>query len=521
MSPTNPRPAPPTERFAHWPDVLLCLMAICLGLCRAFFHARHADIGFDDESGYLTAGLQFFHVGPPTGENSPLYALWYWVESTVFADPVTLYQANWGILATATLLVQFLALRSAGVGILGTGLALILMSIAHYFDVWPHVTALSGVLVLSAAIAGLRTKARPMAYSAMATVFAIAVFVRPEFLVSFVLILGVAAFCCARERALAPILLPVVAFVALAFAFGVPFGGGRSMVAFGQHYALNVVQARHLQIDSWNHWTEFVEADFGSAATPLQAMVANPRAFAWHVGMNATNIPRNLSLLAPSFPVIGVKAQVVAGAILAMVLGFGVYRAVRRIRSDERGRRLVVVAACLLVPYLISALLVAPRPHYFMAPLAALSLLGCHGLAGMGSLRARWLLAAGPLPFLFIGLTWAREAPSLPNLATIRVIEGLPLPGSGVIVEPDFGRAVYARLNYRSLSSGTCSPFSNCLRTDKPAVIVSDARLRSNYAGDAGFDAFARRPSDFGFDIAPVPGTDILVYFLRGTSSTP
>jgi hypothetical protein len=495
-----------------WPIRLVFLYALILAFVRALLHAHMADIEFNDESGYLWAGLNFFHSGPPAAENSPLYALWYWLESCFIGDPVILYQANWGILLFATLIMFLAALRTAGVSIIGIGLVLSYASVAYYSDVWPYVTALSSALALLAATVSLRAGSPARAYSVAAAVLAVAVFVRPELLLSFLFLLAVAGYFAYREREEWSLILPVIVLGTLWVTFGAPFGGGRSMLAFGQHYAMNVAQARHLDIDFWNNWQQFVRADFGEASTPLHALVANPRAFLWHLTMNANNLLRAPFILIAPLPPLGIAARIAAGAFVAILLAVGAIRGVVHAKRDEKGRRLVIMLVALFVPCLISALLIAPRLHYFMAPLAILCVLAGYGLSRTHFNFPVWVLCFTPLPLIFMALAWNQATPKAPNLATIRVLRALAVPPHGSILEPDFGRGIYANLDYTRLSQMNCNPFDECLRSRRPQIIVSDERLRAHYAKDNGFLALTEHPANYGFDVTHVPDTKVYIY---------
>ncbi len=56
--------------------------------------------------------------------------------------------------------------------------------------------------------------------------------------------------------------------------------GDRAFFAFGQHFALNVVESRQLVIDPWPVWDRFVREAFPHATTIPDALRENPSAFA-------------------------------------------------------------------------------------------------------------------------------------------------------------------------------------------------------------------------------------------------
>jgi hypothetical protein len=499
--------------------VLVCYAAL-LALARTLVHARMVDIEFDDESGYLKAGLDFIRSGPPRGEESPLYALWYWLESCVVFDPVNLYYANWGILLFATLLATATALSAMEIDAIGVLFAMSVVSVLSVFELWPHVTLLSGILVLVAATMVIRIPSAARALSTGSTALAFAAFVRPELFQAFALYFVVSAFASLRERQVRYLVIPLVTIGVLCVTFGLPFGGGRTMVAFGQHYAFNVVNARHLNIDSWNNWTQLVRADFGDVSTPFGSLLANWRAFAWHIGANIRNLPINAYVVMPFLPS-SVVFRALLGLPLAVVLTVGISLGIVRARRDERALRLVALSGALMVPWALSALIIAPRVHYFVAPFMALFTLAVYGVGNSRFARIRTcMLVVVPLAPLLIGVAgWVHGQTTLSNVATVRLLRTLALPPGIVILEPDFGRGLYAMLKYERLSQTDCMPFAPCLQTRSPDVIVSDKRLRSYYANDAGFQAFARRSGASDFEDKVVAGTDIHVYVRRATAS--
>lgn len=516
------------KRHISWHISLVFLYALILALARTILHTHNSDIGFDDETGYLSAGLQFFHSALPAAEQSPLYSLWYWLESCFVFDPVTLYQTNWGVLLTLSLILLTFALRAAGVSIVGTMLSLTCASIAYYWDIWPYVTVLSGALVLFAATLMLRSGKPSRAYSAAAVVFAIGVFVRPELLTSFLIILAVAGYYSWRERTSVSVIPPIVVFISLCLIFGAPFGNGRAMAAFSQHFALNIVQANQNDIDPWNNTNQIIKANFGDVSTVLQAAESRPRAFLWHLTKNAKDLMENADVwhltsdrmsnaadvLSPVSPALDNASSiilfVVVKTLFEIFLIVGLILGLYHARQDEKGRRLLIMLIALLIPFSISVLVIYPRLHYFMAPLAILFVLAGYGWSRTRFKLSVWLLSIAAVPFILLALAW-NEAPYLPNLATIQFLRTLVLPPNGTILESDFSRAVYANLNYVRISQTQCKPFVECLQSQRPTVIVSNDRLRNYYAKDAGFHSAT--PREFGYVVKQVPDSDVFILY--------
>lgn len=494
-----------------WPTYLIYLYSMMLTLMMYLSHIKVVDLGTDDEAAYLKAGLNFFLFGPPAAENSPLYALWYWLESVIISDPITLYQANWGVLVLALMILFTASLRAAGVGITVVYLALSFVSVTYYFSIWPFVAMLSTALILLSAIACLRVYSPVKAYSAAATFLALAVFVRPEFIYSFLLFLGAASFVAYKKREGYPLLIPIFAFGLLLLVFGTPFGGGRSMIAFSQHYALKVVQDRNLDIDPWNNSQMFVDADFGKAKTPLQALASNPRAFLWSMTISAKKIPQTALLVGPYYPQMSNSVRITLSALVSILLIVGVFFGVKRAQQEENGQRLIILLLALFVPYLISAVLIYPRYHYAMAPIAIMSVLAGYGLSKRVTIKVKALLLM-LLPIFFMTKSLGAKDPDLPVLATTKILKNLSVPSHGSILEADYGRGMYANLTYSRISQTDCNPFTKCLKSMRPTIIVCDDKLRAYYTSDKDFLSLINDPAIQGYNSVPVPNTRVSIY---------
>ncbi len=496
------------------PTYLMYLYSLILTLMMYLSHIKMVDLGTDDEATYLKAGLNFFLVGPPAAENSPLYALWYWLESVIISDPITLYQVNWGVLALALMILFTASLRAAGMGIIGVYLALSFVSVTYYFSVWPFVAMLSTALILLSAIVCLRVCSPVKAYSAATTFLALAVFVRPESIYSFVLFLGAASFVAYKKREWYPLSIPIIVFGLLWLFFGTPFGGGRSMIAFSQHYALKVVQDRNLDIDPWNNSQMFVETDFGKAKTPLQALESNPRAFIWSMTMSAKKIPQTALLVGPYYSQMSNSARIILSGLVSLLLIVGIFFGVKRAQKEENGQRLVILLLSLFVPYLISAVLIYPRYHYAMAPIAIICVLAGYGLSKQVTIQVKALLLS-LLPIFFMAKSLGGVGPDLPVLETTKILKNQSVPSHGSILEANYGRGMYANLHYSRISQTECNPFSKCLNSMRPTIIVCDDNLRDTYSSDKDFRSLIKDPNVQGYNSVPVPNTRVNIYISK------
>ena len=542
----------PRERRAGLPARLLALGALVgyaalLALARSAGRSAAIDLHFDDETVYLASGLRLAQQGFPSPAWAPLYAVWYWLEAHVVRDPIVLYYANWTALLFAVLLATALVVRAVGAGRLAIAAVLAITSILGIWESWTYVVLLSAALVGLGLAAALTRRSLVGGLSAAAVIDGIAAFVRPELLTSFVLLVvavlvaGVAHRT--RPRALAAAVgIPVAAFAALALWMGVPLERDRAITAFRQHYASNVASVRGLDSDPWYSANDVARRAFGDAPTPLAALRANPREFLWHVRRNLSILPGSVERLSPAVP--HTKAlRWVFLTLLAVGIALGAVRLVRAIRRrlpDERrtGVTLAVIAVATLAPAAISVAVVHPRDHYFVTPFIPVL---AFAVWGWGLPFTAWRTGpawrrldaslAGATAVAFLAILpgragagpWYRAAPAStpPNLALVRFLRTVPVPGARpvVLLEADRGRGIYAGWpSFQDLLAADCEPFRSCASVHPPDVISVDPRLLLHYrtAGDDGLAALVGAPSSGGYRRLEPPGADAVVLVRAG-----
>jgi hypothetical protein len=329
-------------------------------------------------------------------------------------------------------------------------------------------------------------------------------------------------------------LAPVVAAGALLLAvFGNPLVGGRSYFAFSQHYAINAAEARRLPEDPWLEYRSIAEAAFGRATTVGQALLANPREFAWQLLWNASHLDGLRMVLAPAMDVPRSAARAVATALWAAVAS-GLLLAAARMRrpssAGRTGRVLALGIAAAAVPAGSAMLLIQPEPSYALPLILPVLVLGAWGLSVRARRRRpspRRLAALAALAVVLLaalpgrqGVPWwlgARGSASTPNTTLVRFLARLPvLDASPLLVMGYWGLGGFARWNSRPVSYLECTPFAACVRDRRVDVVVPDPAMASYYSrlGDRDFEAFLAAPAAWGFvgRVAPEPsGTQVLV----------
>lgn len=527
------------------------------------------DIGFDDETIYLEAahwaGKRFL----PLADSSPLYPLWYRGLSFFEPDPVRLYFLNWLVLTTSLPLLLYALARRSGAPLAAAAIVAVAWSMSNTVMTWPFVSKFAALVLGLGALGATMFRDRRVAAAVTAVALALTAYARAELTVPSFAFAGIVALWSLwslvetfrgpttgarrtrRLRSLLAFALSIAAPLGLRRFFGDPHQGGRAFFAFGQHYALNVVEAKHLVVDPWPIWDRFVREAFPHATTISEAVKENPAAFFWHVRRNVDRLPDVLSELLAALPhVPEAIARVVRAGVTIVVLG-GLLALLLALLSRRRllDRRFVAwfpLAAVIAITTLGSTLLVYPRAHYLL-PMACLGLAalaaGCARLRRPAWLRPRWwiglpralrprawhgpatvtalvlLLAAlpsrrGTMPSL---LPSREPAPSLvhENLQTIEVLRSLDLRGTVPILEPDHSRGLYANLDFvRVAQWDKTGTFWQLVHDRQVAVVVLNWRLREDprFKLDPEFTAFADGTGEReDFQFIPVPETSAVL----------
>jgi hypothetical protein len=334
------------------------------------------------------------------------------------------------------------------------------------------------------------------------------------------------------------VLLVAGCAVVLLCGLGNPLGGGRSFIAFSQHYAVNVVTTEQLAFDHSSRDDALVARDFGDAATVRQAWQANPRAFLWHFGLNARRTPAMIAhLVQPRLDLARKASHLWAcGVVVAAVLG--VVGLVRRAGTGKQRRGLIlgpVMLGLLLVSTLPSVLVIAPREHYLLSVVVFLIALLGAGLGGLPRLRLVWERLERPwaLVGLFVVLLavtpnrahgWnvqallGRQPPASRRLVDQEVVAALrrlPLRQPTVIlgaVEP--GRGIFANMpGYGVPPTAKAGGFWDFVERAGVGVIVVDSLLENaaSFRDDPEFQAFAAARQAGGFTFVAVPGLPVRI----------
>ncbi len=242
----------------------------------------YTDIGLFDETGYLYGGVMFFK-SIPRASLAPLYSFWYWVLNLIISNRVELYYINYQILVMVPVLLFFFMLKSytksTAISLL---LAIFFMTSSLNLLVWPHVSSLCLclILIVITIVGTMESRFKQLLLLVFAAL--LCSYIRPEYYICFIIFfLTVLFYVIVRlgfkmlpEEIFWLCLFMLVA-ISLHVFIGFPiFSSDRDIVAFGQHFALNVVQFKGLNINPWTNWSEIFNQSFGNAHTISEAIFA-------------------------------------------------------------------------------------------------------------------------------------------------------------------------------------------------------------------------------------------------------
>jgi hypothetical protein len=377
-------------------------------------------VSMADETIYLRNGLRFSAASFDNYELFPLHSAWYALLHQFVEDPITLFKLSAVLQLSLLVLLVVLVTQALGrvpIVAFGFGMALLATPILGV-SASPFSQRSALIVVLLGVALASRVKDPLLRAIPIGLTFLVASFARSEFILAFYLVsLGLALYVLLGHRDRAGIrCLGIYALCVLSFSlllnFPVLADSKRSMMAFGQHYAVQL-QSEGVDIDPWLHWREAMADTFGGSTSIQGALWANPTAFFGHLVWSAKGLlvwAKELHLLSLFLLVFSLGA--------CLRYGLGLWRRLRAQRDAglEADAVLWVALALGMLPILISIFLVAPRNHYLQQFYVMASLLGALSLGG--TLRIQPLprsLSSGKPLFAVLAALIVFSVPAAPN----------------------------------------------------------------------------------------------------------
>ena len=381
------------------------------------------DLVFGDEVGYLNSGQGISLGSLPGFSGSATYADLYFLLSNATSDPIGLYFAMRAVAAVSFVLGVWVAARLlVGPLLAWTGAATAVALPVAY--VWPGVAGPSAgaLLVGFALFARYRSLA---SLAAAAALFWLAAGSRPEFtwlaLVSSItslvwLVVEFRAGATAKPNRVPNFLAVLVGALgipaALVFLHGSPFAGGRSWVAFSQHFSL---RNSFVGEDPWLDAAEIVGRSFPGVESVGQALLNNPSVFVSHLFSNIAGFPTYLFHQVLGGPTI--TSLMVFVLLVSMLVSVGMQPRLAFSRLRGKVRRywgglkkienivFVIVGILFLAAVMIPILVIYPRDHYLIVPAGLLILAVLVIQSQFGSTKITAVLPFAISFLLFVLLT--------------------------------------------------------------------------------------------------------------------
>ncbi len=444
----------PTGRVKDFVAILFILLS---SLVLIYKITQRMDVVATDDDVYFHNGLIATWQRLPPIQMAPLFSAWYLLIHRFTGDVIDTYYVSCSLLSVLPGLLFYGLLRSLRVNpLISAALSICFLFSQLNLPLQPKVSAFSLLWLLGGLIAANYQKNPVGKLTAAAIGALLAAYGRPEFFLSFMLLCGIALayYVWQRRRQVTqPIPYTLIGVMAtgalLVVAFGSPLAGGRSVIAFGQHFALNYsVWHPEIPFSPWMHSSTFVKHGFGREVTSLSdAFFLNPALFMRHLGANLVNLLIStgtnlfnmlikpwLSLLV--FP--GRRYALLAMAMAIIALTNWPQTARNAWLGVKQHGWFWVCIAVMLVSTYISCILIYPREHYILFQIMLyLSIAGIllQSVTFRTLKPVPWLVRyaiASIVLIVFLIPYWreANQPKPRPTVALLRFLQKLPVQGS-------------------------------------------------------------------------------------------
>jgi hypothetical protein len=529
--------APEGFKKKVWLGVLLLL---AVGIKVTWGLSQYMDMLLWDEANYMKAGSHFLkHINKEWG---PAYAAWYQGGFVFVRDLLQLYILNQAVLTLLVPVLFYLLLVRTGVY---ARVALLIsagwLCAAFHLPMWPKVSHFCVAMVLGGLLMASRQRQPFMQWLWIAFGSMLAAFARPELYITFLALLGITAgsFLVTRPPFSKSSIVAIAGILVVGVFFhlkiGIPLlNGGRSGMAFAQHFTYNIVLQQNLPFDFWIVWPDICREYLGQATSFSGAWKANQPAVADHLSVNFRSY---LTLLADRpaeavFPSLLWRTSPVLQQLLfigLLIYGYLVLRRQAATPLPGSSYKIGLVLLLLAAPAAMASILIFPREHYFMLQLpfilylAALPFTGISysgKKAGLVLLLLIFLLpvlAPSAKKFTYFHLWHHTEG--TPNNLAFRKLNQLKGTERLVIMDNEGGMAklikgaVWVRGFEKELERG----FYDFLAVTNPDIIYVTPALQRDkrYMLDGQWMIFSMNPQSFGYKKVPLPPSNNFYLLVR------
>jgi len=363
-------------------------VAVIAAVCFKLLHdiTKVMDIQFADETAYLGRGIEFGWRS--LFADGFIYYAWYKLLSVVVKDAITLYYVNYSILFTLLPILMYALLRKMGRAPFAAAFFPIAFAVSNiHIIAWPFITRFAVCLILFTCLLILSVKNEKLKYLIALCGLILLLYTRPEYVLSLVIFAFAAVvylvyrFMKLRQKVY--VFLALITLLLSVFIVFIknPAGGERSVVAFGQHYALNLQQEGKISINPNTNWQTIMKDTFGTADSVEQAFMNNPRAMAEHILTNIKRLPRRIIEISLPYQTKNTFRVKIAFLIFVGFLALAaLWSFIKNIHEQMKDRVYYMLTAVLLIPLIISICLIFPRDHYLLVLFAVVLVLAAKNL---------------------------------------------------------------------------------------------------------------------------------------------
>ncbi len=345
------------------------------------------DILFYDESIYLHQGLNF-NWGM-IFKDGFVYRLWYLLLSLIAGDAVNLYYVNYILLIWLNPFLIYFVLRKLQIERFYCSLFGLLFLISNVnVTSWPFITRFALALILGTLILMMRAQTMKSKFYIVLGGLFLLVYTRPEYILSWLLFSLIAVmyliFRYLKTRKQVMLVAVMVTVICSGFIFIIksPAQTRRSMMAFGQHYALNLYKQGKITINPNTNWKKILKEDFQTDDSLMSAFMSNPKAMVNHMIANVKVIP--YQMMQHFFP-FGIRTGFIKKALLVILCLLFVLQMVfvfvkkwkqKSLWGEDKNEAIFdLISLIIMLPLLISIVFIYPREHYLLILMALICML--------------------------------------------------------------------------------------------------------------------------------------------------
>ena len=530
----------------HKVTLFFSLVLFLAGLKYSYGLSSLIDIGLYDESGYLGSGVNLLKNGFPSADWAPLYSLWYFLLSFFTSDNIDLYYFNYNFQVIFLPLLTFIFLRTKKVNIyLSLFFSFFLLISYANLVIWPRVSNFALlVLLFFFIIASLVKKTENKLIIYTLGLF-LTSYARPEFFLTFILLFVYSVFFMVKNKKINPfIFLIVLAFIIGIFIYwGNPFGGGRSSLAFREHFAINWVARTDSKYSSWKDTSIIIKHVFGNANSFLECFIANPIAVFKHITYNFWNFSKfgfgeffihsnillpvkfsqsesifalsNLQRLSVN-PIFMIEGIILFLSIIVTLFFYFRGKSISLFwRNFKQEKQTIFVLTLSIIPSLISSILIFPRPHYLIVTFFFLFIILTLIFGEKDksfTFKTSYYLIGLFIVLLVPNKTVLHAIPTKYNgnnvTTTIRIIRGLNLTNKIKITAAEGSYSTYLGENFIDVCPYSKKEynFSDFLEKENLDIIVVTPRLINSrvYCDDKSWKSFMKNYKNYGYTKIPI-----------------